>query len=617
MASSALLSAISGLQSSSTWLDVIGNNIANTNTIAYKAQNVSFVSGLGTDLSPGTGDNTSSGLGGTDPQQVGGGTRLQTIATDWTQGNLQSTGVATDVALNGQGFLLAKSGNVTYLTRVGDLSFDSSGNLVDADGGLVQGYNAQLTTTQHMIDPAVDTGTGNALYDHTTGYELNNTDTANITTIQIDPQMTLPPKATTQINFTGNLDAAQQANASSGGVLDQWQGPAANQNPVLPTGLGTVTYYPGTLTLNGQGQFQQTSDLATGKPIVDSTALGSNLNDVRAADTGTYAWEQQPPITPALSSQETVYDSNGYAHQITVLFYQVNDLGSAGVNTGPSQTVYAWYAFDTTGGAAVSTTNLLGGTAINEGEINNPPHYSFHRTSSADAYAGDFLVFNTDGSLASTGGSDVANDTLAVPAIYLPAFDPPSGQPSPISGVGAAPPVSPLPSTGAEIMQVFLNFGTLGQRNGMTGDADGSYQNVNGVSTYVPDSYATATQNGYASASLSGLSIDSTGTINGTFTNGQTVALAQLALADVSNEGGLLSAGGGNYQATSASGAKTLGLAGQNGLASIQSDSLEGSNVDLSQQLTQMIVAQRGFQVNARMVTVISQNLQTLAQLGL
>jgi flagellar hook-basal body protein len=253
--------------------------------------------------------------------------------------------------------------------------------------------------------------------------------------------------------------------------------------------------------------------------------------------------------------------------------------------------------------------------------MNNVAHYSFHRNSPADAYAGDFLFFNTDGSLASTGGSNVDMDTMAIPAIYLPPFNQPSGLPSPASGINGALPVSPLPTQGAEITQIFLNFGTAGilgtgERDGLTSDAQGTYQTINGVNTYVPDSHSTITQDGYTDGTLTGLAFDSTGKIDGTFSNGQTIALAQVAMATVENPGGLNSVGRNYYSLSPNTGAETIGLAGSNGMGIITGGSLEGSNVDLTVELSNMIIAQRGFEVNARVITVDSQNLQTLTQLG-
>jgi len=619
-----MYSAISGLEANSTWLDVIGNNISNSNTTAYKASSVSFADSFSQTLASGTGDDSNSELGGVDPEQVGSGTRVQAITANWTEGTISSTGVATDVAINGNGFLISKQGSDTYLTRAGNLTFDSTGNLVDANGGLIQGYTAAIQQTVTTIEAAGAPAAGDpALKITKSAYVLNDLDTSAISNININPNMTIPPAATTTMTFTGNLDAAQQVNGATGGVLQQYT-PAAAGPPavaatfILPTGLtaasgaanGAVTY-AAQLTQNANGEFVQTvgDSLSTGKSLVTGAV---NLDVVKADDTGTYAWEQQPPVTPALTSQETVYDSNGDARTVTIQMYQVNDIGGAGINATSSQTAYAWYAFDTTGGAAVSTATLVGGTGILEGQIGAAAaaDQGYDRGVVGNQYAGDLIVFNTDGSLASTGGAGVAGAVAGdqtTPDIYLPPLN--------------APDVSPIPTIGSEITQVSLNFGTAGklgtgERNGLTGDAEGTYQTINGVNTYVPDSHATVTQNGYADGTLSGIAFDSTGTINGTFTNGQTIALAQVAMATVENEGGLNTVGTNYYSTSVNSGAETIGLAGQNGIGTIDGGSLEGSNVDLTVELSNMIIAQRGFETNARVITVENQNLQTLAQLG-
>jgi flagellar hook protein FlgE len=132
----------------------------------------------------------------------------------------------------------------------------------------------------------------------------------------------------------------------------------------------------------------------------------------------------------------------------------------------------------------------------------------------------------------------------------------------------------------------------------------------------VPDSHATTTQDGYGDGSLTGVAFDSTGRIDGTFSNGQTVALAQIAMATVENPGGLNNIGNNYYTQSVNSGAESVGLAGRNGMGTIAGGTLEGSNVDLTVELSDMIIAQRGFEINARVITVENQNLQTLTQLG-
>jgi flagellar hook protein FlgE len=122
-------------------------------------------------------------------------------------------------------------------------------------------------------------------------------------------------------------------------------------------------------------------------------------------------------------------------------------------------------------------------------------------------------------------------------------------------------------------------------------------------------------QDGRASGTLQSYSLSSDGSLVGSYSNGATVTLAQLALADFSNPDGLAKVGSSDYTPTIASGEAQLGVAGTNGLGSIVSGSLEMSNVDLTQEFSNLIVAQRGFEANARIITTSDQILQDLNQM--
>ena len=124
-------------------------------------------------------------------------------------------------------------------------------------------------------------------------------------------------------------------------------------------------------------------------------------------------------------------------------------------------------------------------------------------------------------------------------------------------------------------------------------------------------------QNGYAPGDLQNLGFNQAGTIVGSFSNGQNLDLAQVALASVNNPGGLNSSGSNYYSTSVNSGAVEMGSAGQNGLGTIEGGTLEDSNVNLTDELSNMIIAQRGFETNARMISVVSSELQTVTQLGL
>jgi flagellar hook protein FlgE len=122
-------------------------------------------------------------------------------------------------------------------------------------------------------------------------------------------------------------------------------------------------------------------------------------------------------------------------------------------------------------------------------------------------------------------------------------------------------------------------------------------------------------QNGRAAGTLESFTLSKDGTIIGLFSNGDKQAVARIALATFVNPGGLEKAGGSTYRATVNSGAAQIGGPGEDGLGSIQGGSLEMSNVDLSQEFTNLIVAQRGFQANARIITTSDEVLQELTNL--
>ncbi|WP_442764473.1 flagellar hook-basal body complex protein [Sulfurospirillum cavolei] len=147
-----------------------------------------------------------------------------------------------------------------------------------------------------------------------------------------------------------------------------------------------------------------------------------------------------------------------------------------------------------------------------------------------------------------------------------------------------------------------LHFGTLGQFDGMTSFDKES--NTSGIS-----------QDGYPGGDLSGIRVDETGTLIGSFTNGRSFGLAQVSMAKFTNNEGLESDGGNTFIQTSNSGDPVIGQASVGGRGAVQASSLEMSNVDLSRSLTQLIVIQRGYQANSKTITTSDEMLNTLLQL--
>jgi flagellar hook protein FlgE len=134
---------------------------------------------------------------------------------------------------------------------------------------------------------------------------------------------------------------------------------------------------------------------------------------------------------------------------------------------------------------------------------------------------------------------------------------------------------------------------------------------LDGITQYGSASAVSAqSQDGYASGALSSLTIDNTGVVSGIYTNGQTIAIAELAVAKFQNNNGLGQAGQNCWTATPDSGSAAVGTAGTGGRASIVSQSLESSNVDIAEQFTELIAHQRGFEANAKTITTADQMLQ-------
>jgi flagellar hook protein FlgE len=158
------------------------------------------------------------------------------------------------------------------------------------------------------------------------------------------------------------------------------------------------------------------------------------------------------------------------------------------------------------------------------------------------------------------------------------------------------------PGNGASLVNIQLNAGNAGQYNGLTGFAS-------------PFTASAIHQDGYTMGILEKIAIDTSGTITGIFSNGISRTLAQIILADVSNQGGLRRAGNSLYQTSANSGSAIHGVAGETIAGSISSGALEASNVDIAHEFTNMITAQRGFQANARVITTSDTMLDELVNL--
>lgn len=239
-----LLTAVSALRSHQTYLDVIGNNIANVNTSGFKASRVDFQDLLSQTLRGGTAPDPA-GIGGTNPMQVGMGMALRAVESIHTQGDLQPTGKDTDVAIEGEGFFVLSDGRRQLFTRDGSFNVSADGSLVNAAGLRVQGWAA---------DAQGNINTGLAI--------------ANITI----PQTTIGGTQSTQIKMSGNLDSGTATGGTASVTMTVYDSLGIGHNVTLTftkTGANAWSWAASTteagVTVAGNGTLTFTATGSSGE----------------------------------------------------------------------------------------------------------------------------------------------------------------------------------------------------------------------------------------------------------------------------------------------------------------------------------------------------------------
>ncbi|HWB52765.1 MAG TPA: flagellar hook-basal body complex protein [Tepidisphaeraceae bacterium] len=577
---SALYTGLSGLSVNQQQLSVIGNNIANSNTTAFKSSRVIFTTEAYVTQSPGS--PASSNFGGTNPSQTGLGATVGSIEKDFTAGQIQSTGHDTDMAINGDGFFVVQAKDGQQFTRNGAFELNANNQLVTTSGGFVQGYgvdsgfNLVTNSLQNITIPlgALTTAqqTGNAKFEGdldagglpaTTGSILNSQD---ITTVGGGAT----PTSTTLLT---NL-----ADASSSGTPMFAVGDTLTVQADRGTNGGTALT-PLTFTVTATSTLQDLQDFMTQGLQIDTTVPppGSSPAPGVSLITGTAPNSIDLSIT-------------GNAGTVNALSQIANTpiLTSTGSGTPAFTTVTAatGESAGTTGGflAYDSLGNIVNVniTATLQSTSSNGTIWQFIATSPDNANASTFtpgtpasavigegtLTFNSSGQLISSTGATVNIDR---------------------SGTGA---VSP--------MQVKLDFS---QMTALSSAA----KSGTATSTLTPDSV-----DGAPIGTLVSFAVGSDGTITGTFNNGVQRTLGQIAIATFSNQQGLVDDGNNMYSAGTSSGQPIISGANTLGAGSIVGDSLEQSNVDLSTEFVNLIMASTGFSASSRVITTSDQLVQDL-----
>ena len=289
-----LFAGVSGLRNHQLMMDVIGNNIANVNTIGFKAGRLTFSELYAQTLKGPT--QPVGNTGGTDPIQVGLGISVNTLDTLFTQGNIETTGQTTDLAIQGPAFFVVNMGGKNLYTRVGTFQLDSTGKLVNpGNGAILQGK---------LADAAGNIPSGTALQDILIGLDTQS-----------------PAKATTTVKMAGNLDASAAVGGTANASVSVFDS-LGNEHTVTVTftktganawswaaavPLPATTASTGTIAFNSDG----TLNTFTGNPIAITPNTGAAAMSITldagtptAAPPGVFAGITQTSGTSTVTPRE-------------------------------------------------------------------------------------------------------------------------------------------------------------------------------------------------------------------------------------------------------------------------------------------------------------------------
>lgn len=558
-----LYSGVTGLKTHQIKMDVIGNNIANVNTVAYKSSSITFNELMYQTTQKASGPNATTGAAGTNARQIGLGVKSGAINTNITSpGATQTTGNPFDLKITGDAFFIVNKSGQNYFTRDGSFYVDAAGNLATTSNGYnVMGWQADEAT------------------------QTIKKDTVTALKIMSAANMTYPPEETTKATISGILDKNDKnVNNESGRTV-------------------SVQFYDNLgYSYNAKISFHATADDGTYymqlDDVVDSTGKSlkevyktNNLTDI--VELGTAA----QPVTMSDTLSVTSYTDTtaNIKYETTFTYDETTMVGTykttATSTANPPVTVTNPADVEITFDADGKITNMsdLNQTRYEQifGELPNGTVESINTKTGAASTKytknidGGIVKFNIDdkGLLSSVNGSGKTIDLK-------------------FKGAAGNTSLANFSNINIDLSETtrYDNGGTS-TLAGEPGDADGLGK-------------------GRKLGAMSGIAIQTDGAIYASYDNDMTKLLGQIAVAEFANASGLEKAGDNLYSATSNSGdfdgvGKDVG---ENG-GYMQTGVLEMSNVDLSTEFTELITTQRGFQANSRIITNSDTMLEELVNL--
>ena len=562
-----LYSGVAGLKTHQTRMDVIGNNIANVNTTAYKSSSMTFSELMSQTTQKASGANATTGVGGTNAKQIGLGVKAGAINTAiTTQGSAQSTGNPFDIMITGDNFFVVNNGSENFFTRDGSFYVDGAGNL------------AMTSTGYNVMGWGVDKTTGNIKQDTVTALR-----------IMSSANMTYPPEATTKANISGILDQNDKDVTSANGKT-------VNLNFFDARGYS----YTAKFTFKQSGGDKTNEYSMELNKILDSTGKEIDISKLKfgnrsqqkmetkvTLNTDAYKWDGKvlktkdgttdvadlADIFKADGSLITPADDAAAQKQQKALDAIAKAYGYEG-STDEFLNLYITSTADKD--KQLTIQDLLGNMMAGKTTDVLPADGSAI-TMEGRYFEGTTVVFNKDtGKLESVGGSTT---NLNVNAAFS--------------------------ALGGNFSDVTIDLSECtNYDNKGTSTIGATSGDLDGLGT------------GRRLGDMIGVSIQKDGMIYASYDNGMTKLLGQIATAAFANASGLEKEGDNLYSATLNSGEfDGIGVDITAGGGYMSTGQLEMSNVDLSSEFTEMITTQRGFQANSRIITVSDTLLEELTNL--
>ncbi len=672
----ALSAGVTGLQAHQKMLDVAGNNLANVNTTAFKSSRITFSELLSETIRKASQPTT--GVGGTNPQQMGSGVGIAGISPNMAQGNLVNTGNPLDLAIEGEGYYVLSDGSQDIYSRAGAFGVDADSNLVDP----ATGYLVQRIGSVGESD----------------GFQ-----TSGSSSIHVPYDVAMPARATTEVVVSGNLSADATYPTSQAQVIASNIGYTTNNGTtaVGATKIADLDQFTGTFSGNGvitfSGYKPDGTSLASATPSVDltmdvdgTTTLAdvlswlntdegtAGVDEVQtltltggAATAGTFTLTYGGETTSALDYDATLAEVETALEALSTIssiavggstldaggpmtFTFPSSVGDASLITiddssltGPTSTAIA----ETTKGRAVqgvlgseATATLVNGEIVitdaiggysktdlemaysdsgDDTSLTMPSYFEVLTVGGDEVKNINITVYDTQGGKHVLSAALVRTDTantwdMILTSITGNIYDITMGNRR-IEGIefdAGTGSYTGLNTTIGDDAEFVVTFAHDTTSPQTIAISMGTVGQLDGLTQFAGNSTAVAReQDGYEAGRLTTVSVDNEGTVIGAFSNGIKKNIATIQIALFQNPAALESMGGGYFSTSANSGEAVATQALTGGAGSIHGGALEKSNADVATEFVNMIQAQNGFQANARTIKVANEILSELTGL--